>query len=61
MAKDTLNLLKAEDTAHVDRHQNPPNAPQIRPIERYWALLKDKVYQGNWSAANRELFIARIR
>ena len=56
-----IAILKAEGIAFVDCRQNPPNAPQIRPIERYWALLKEKVYQGNWVAANRDQLIARIR
>ena len=50
-----------EGSAYVKRHQNPPNAPQIRPIEQYWGILKQKVYQNNWSAQSREQLIARIK
>ena len=39
----------------------PPSAPQIRPIENYWGILKMKVYEGNWSAKNREALIRRIK
>ena len=45
----------------VSKDQNPPNAPQIRPIERFWALLKNLVYEGNWVAKNREQLIRRIK
>jgi hypothetical protein len=40
---------------------NPPNAPQIRPIENYWAMLKMKVYEGNWSGKDRPNMIQRIK
>ena len=39
----------------------PLNAPQIRPIEQYWGILKQKVHQINWSAQSREQLIARIK
>ena len=37
----------------VPKDQNPPAAPQIRPIEQFWSTLKQKVYEGNWSAKDR--------
>ena len=40
---------------------NPPNAPQIRPIENDWAMLKMKVYLGNWSGKDRPKMIRRIK
>ena len=39
----------------------PPNAPQILPMEAFWAILKMKVYEGNWSAKNRDHLIRRIK
>ena len=38
-----------------------PTAPQIRPIENYWGILKIKVYEGNWSAKTREQLIRRVK
>jgi len=43
--------------AFVEKFENPPNAPQIRPIENYWGILKMKVYEGNWSAKTRDHLI----
>ena len=34
--------------------KKPPNAPQIRPIENHWGILKVKVYEGNWKAKTRD-------
>ena len=46
---------------YVEKDENPPSAPQIRPIENYWGILKMKVYEGNWSAKNQENLIRRIK
>ena len=39
-AKSTLGLLKANDIQFVAKDENLPNAPELRPIERYWAIVK---------------------
>ena len=41
--------------------KKPPNAPQIRPIENYWGILKMKAYEGNWMAQTRYHLIRRIK
>ena len=41
----------------VPKNLNPPNAPQIRPIEMYWGALKQKAYAKNWSAKNSDQLI----
>ena len=47
--------------AFVEKIDNPPNAPQIRPIENYWGILKMKVYERNWTAKTRDHLIRRIK
>lgn len=32
----------------VPKDQNPPNLPQLRPIEDFWANLKRKVYSNSY-------------
>ena len=59
--KISTEFMEKERLYFVKRHQNTPNAPQIRPIEQYWGILKQKVYQNNWSAQSREQLIARIK
>ena len=34
--------------------KKPHIAPQNRPIENYWDILKMKVYEGNWTAKTRD-------
>ena len=45
----------------VPKDMNPPSAPQIRPIEQFWGCLKEKVYENNWEAKDREELIRRIK
>jgi len=59
--KENLAFLRENSIAYVEKEENPPSAPQIRPIENYWGILKMKVYEGNWSAKDREALIRRIR
>jgi hypothetical protein len=35
--------------------------PQLRPIEAFWKMLKDKVYENGWEAKNKHELIKRIR
>lgn len=42
-AKDTLEWLGNENIPYVIKEENPPNCPELRPIERYWALVKQKL------------------
>ena len=45
----------------VAKEENPPNAPQIRPIENWWGILKQEVYRGDWSAKSEEMLVRRVR
>ena len=57
----TQDFLTQNDTYFVPRDHNPPNSPQIRPIENFFGILKQLVYAGNWSAKSRESLIRRIK
>ena len=50
-AKTTLNcgLL-------VEKNINPPNCPQLRPIERYWAIVKRVFKKTGKAAGNMQEF-----
>ena len=53
--------MKENSLTFVPKLHNPPSAPQIRPIEAFWSILKQKVYSGNWSAKDRPQLIRRIK
>ena len=42
--------LKENTLTFVPKLHNPPSVLQIRPIEVFWSILKQKVYSGDWSA-----------
>lgn len=46
MQKRQLNGVKTTISA------NPPNCPELRPIEKYWALVKQKLMKTGKSANN---------
>lgn len=56
----TQNWLRQHHIPFVPKNDNPPNLPQVRPIEDFWALLSRKVYHGGWEAQNEEQLRRRI-
>ena len=46
-----------ESLTFVPKLHNPSKALQIRPIEAFWSILKQKVYSGNWSAKDHPQLI----
>ena len=57
----TLSTFAELDIKYVEKDANPPNIPQLRPIEDFWGMLKDLVYKGDWRADNHAQLKARIR
>ena len=45
----------------LKRNDNPPNVPHLRPIEDFWGILKQEVYQGGWVAKSEAHLKRRIR
>lgn len=39
-AGETVTLLNSKNIDFVKKDDNPPNCPELRPIERYWATVK---------------------
>ena len=44
-AKTVQDYLRAEKVRFVPKTMNPANVPKLRPIEDFWAVLKQKVYE----------------
>ena len=59
-AKDALAVLHSKNIHFVKKDVNPPNVPQLRPIETFWAHLKSKVYEGDWKCQNLQQLRSRI-
>jgi transposase len=59
-AKATLDWLTANKIRFVRKTDNPPNVPQARPIESYWAILSQAVYENGWEATTAQQLKSRI-
>ena len=59
-AKDTTNWLESQNIEFVKKWHNPPNVPQARPIETFWAILSQHVYGGGWQAKTIKQMVTRI-
>ena len=52
-ASKTLDKLNELPIKFVPRDSNPPNVPQLRPNETFWAHLKFKVYADGFVAKDK--------
>lgn len=52
-SKTTRDWYEANGVTFVPREANPPNCPELRPIERYWALAKRNL-KGTKGASKNE-------
>lgn len=55
-ARETLELLQNKNVEFVKKEDNPPNCPQLRPIETYWALAKARARKDGRESQNLEDF-----
>ncbi len=45
----------------VPKEANPPAVPRLRPIENFWAILKNRVYSKGWAAKSTEELVKKIK
>lgn len=57
----TKSALKFLQIKYLPKEHNPPNCPQIRPIEKFWAYLKRHVYSEGIEYDSLDQLIRRIR
>lgn len=55
-AKATITLLQQNNVEFVEKDSNPPNCPELRPIERYWAIVKRELRKKGEVATNMAEF-----
>ena len=60
-ASTTIKKFDELQIKYVKKDENPPNIPQLRPIERFWAHLKAKVYSNGWETDDIKTLKLRIR
>lgn len=60
-AKDTIDWLRAKNVPFVPKEYNPPNVPKARPIEDFWSILADRVYDKGWEAKTEAQLVRRIK
>lgn len=72
-AKSVLQWCLHNNIQFVEKNINPPNCPELRPIERYWAILKRIFkkdgtvsrnmveFKKNWTAASRKCSKATVQ
>ena len=52
--------LTEKNLPFVSRVDNPPVAPQARPIKVVWTVLERKIYEDNWEAKNIDHSVKRF-
>lgn len=55
-AKSAMEWYKENGVNIVPKSANPPNCPELRPIEKYWAIMKRKLLQTKQSVKNEKEF-----
>ena len=60
-AKTVQEEYKNLGIKYLAKDANPPNVPQLRPIETFWAYLSEKVYAGRPQCKTVEELITRIK
>lgn len=60
-AEATCDYMIESRINFVEKYENPGNLPKCRPLEDYLAILKFKVYEGNWKAKTLQQLEKRIR
>jgi hypothetical protein len=60
-ANTVVSYLNDQNIKFVQKHENPANVPEVRPIEDFWSILKGKVYQNGWRARNLDELRNKIR
>lgn len=48
-AKKVQDWYQSEGIQFVPKRLNPPNCPELRPVEHFWAIMKRKLMEGKWT------------
>ena len=56
LLKETFSIIPL-----VPKTPNSPISPQILPVEQFWTIPEEIVYQGGWEASNFRMLKQRIK
>ena len=48
-SKSVMELLQEKEIKILPKERNPPNVPQLRPIETFWSQLKKQIFKEGFS------------
>jgi transposase len=60
-AKSVISHLREEKVNFVEKEDNPPCVPELRPIENFFSILKGIVYKKGWEAQSVDQLKKRIK
>lgn len=60
-SRTTQSFMRDHRIQFVEKNANPPNMPQIRPIEDFWGYLKHLTFENGFQADNLDKLERRIR
>lgn len=72
-SKKMLECYEKEEIRYVPKEYNPPNCPEVRPIEKYWAIMKRKMSKNDglvksmrgksrmWTRCCQEMTLENVR
>lgn len=55
-AKSVVNWYEKQNIEYVKKEMNPPNCPEVRPIEKFWAVIKSDLKKIRRPADTMEKF-----
>ena len=58
-ARVTMDWYQTNGVDVVAKNQNPPNCPEFRPIEKYWAIVKRKLKKSGATALDAKKMIQK--
>lgn len=58
-SRKTLSWYETNEVNFIPKECNPPNTPEFRPIEQYWAIVK-KIFKKTRAAITNEQEMSRI-
>ena len=56
-ARNVTDWLKRRQIEFIEKNENPPNCPHLRPIERYWSRMKQKLLKHKKKMLNQFLIL----